>query len=261
MLNILFIGDVVGERGCAFLRKHMPNLKKTYSPVLTIVNGENSANGNGILPKSAEYLFDSGADVITTGNHVWRRKEIQDYIPLCPQLLRPANYPDAVPGTGFYITERLGRSFCVINLMGTAFMDPLDNPFTEIDKLLAGKCGQCDIILLDFHAEATSEKRAMGFYIDGRVTGIFGTHTHVQTADAQLLPKGTAYITDAGMTGAVHSVLGVNPEDAIRRFATRMPTRFRQSDGAHMLCGAVLSIDDKTFLAKSIQSIQLTDNM
>lgn len=257
-MNILFIGDVVGERGCEFVRLNMPGLKRSYAPQLIIANGENSANGNGILPRSAEHLLDSGVDIITTGNHVWQRKELLQYIPSCPQLVRPANYPEGAPGRGYYITERGGLSFCVINLMGTAFMDPLDNPFAAADALLAGQCGRCDVVILDFHAEATSEKRAMGFYLDGRVTAVIGTHTHVQTADSQLLPKGTAYLTDVGMTGSVHSVLGVRPEDAVRRFVTRMPQRLHQDDGPYMLCGAVLELDADTRRARSIQCIQMS---
>lgn len=257
MLNILFIGDVVGERGCKFVRDRLPQLRQLYRPGLVIANGENSANGNGILPCSAESLFNSGVDVITTGNHVWQRKEIFDYIPSCPQLIRPANYPAGAPGNGYYIAERGGLSICVINLMGTAFMDPLDNPFAAADALLSSECGRCDIIIVDFHAEATAEKRAMGFYLDGRVTAVIGTHTHVQTADAQLLQKGAAYITDVGMTGAVHSVLGMRCEDALRRFTTRLPQRLRQESGPYLMCSVLLEIDDASRRALSIRGLQL----
>lgn len=257
MLNILFIGDVVGERGCEFVNERLPHLRKIYKPALVIANGENSASGNGILPRNAESLFDSGVDVITTGNHVWQRKEIFDYISSCPQLVRPANYPAGVPGSGYYITKREGLSVCVINLMGTAFMDPLDNPFSTIDELLSSECGRCDIIIVDFHAEATAEKRAMGFYLDGRVTALIGTHTHVQTADSQLLQKGTAYITDVGMTGAVHSVLGMCCEDALCRFTTRLPQRLRQENGPYMMCCALLEIDGASRRALSIRGLQL----
>jgi hypothetical protein len=255
IMNIIAIGDVVGSAGCDFLRKHLPMLKKTYNIDLCIVNGENSADGNGITPGSAMHIMTSGADVITTGNHVFRRREIYDFIDENPHVLRPANYPTSAPGHGYYIIDTGRTQVCVVNLMGTVYMDSLDNPFLAIDSIL-GEVGKA-IVIVDFHAEATSEKRALGYYLDGRVAAVFGTHTHVQTADEQILPHGTGYMTDIGMTGPSNSVLGVDPALVIQKFVTKMPVRFTSAPGECSINGVILDIDDKTHFTKSITKVRI----
>jgi 2',3'-cyclic-nucleotide 2'-phosphodiesterase len=254
-MNILAIGDVVGTPGCDFLRKHLPSLKKLYHIDLCIVNGENSADGNGITPGSAMHILTSGADVITTGNHVFRRHEIYDFLDETPHVVRPANYPDAAPGHGYFTIDTGRTQICVVNLMGTVYLDALANPFFVIDDILS-KIGRA-IVIVDFHAEATSEKRALGYYLDGRVAAVYGTHTHVQTADEQILPKGTGYMTDIGMTGPSVSVLGVDPQLAIKRFVTKMPVRFQNATGPSSLCGVRLCISDKTGLVNSIEKVRV----
>lgn len=244
-MNILCIGDVVGSGGCEFLRKHLSALKKQKGIDLVIVNGENSADGNGITPLSAEFLFSSGADVITTGNHCFRRKEIYETLDENPYILRPANYADSTPGHGYCIVDRGRIQVGVINLMGTAFMENLENPFHAIDRILKIS-DMPKITIVDFHAEATGEKRAMGFYIDGKVSAIFGTHTHVQTSDIDKLKNGTGYLTDVGMTGPIDSVLGVVPENIITKLSTNMPVRFAFAQGDCKMDCAIFEIDEKT---------------
>ncbi len=229
-MNILAIGDVVGSVGCRFLREKLPSLKKAEGIDLVVANGENSADGNGITPASAEYLFSSGVDIITAGNHTFRRKESYNTFETCPSLIRPANFPEGTtPGSGSVIYDLGRQRVTVINLMGCMFMEPLDDPYLTIDRILAKT--DTSIVLLDFHAEATAEKLALGYYLDGRISAMFGTHTHVQTADERILPKGTGYITDVGMTGPLDSVLGVKPELAIRKFKEKLPVRFELSTG------------------------------
>ncbi len=243
-MKILCIGDVVGSHGCEFLREKLPMLKKQYEIDFTIVNGENSAEGNGILPSSAEHIFTSGADVITGGNHTLRRAEIYDMLEENDRLLRPANMPDALPGKGIAICDLGYTTIAVINLIGTVYMESMDNPFLKMDSLIneAKEMG-AKIIIVDFHAEATSEKRAMGFYADGRVTALFGTHTHIQTNDAQLLPEGTAYITDIGFVGVKHSILGVDKDIAIKKMKDKLPVRFKNASGEAMLSGVIIETD------------------
>lgn len=257
MVNILCIGDVVGSVGLQFLRSKLPALKKFKGIDLVICNGENSADGNGITPVSAKYLFDSGVDVITTGNHSFRRKESYELYDTCESLLRPANFTKAAPGHGLCIAD-LGRvRIAVINLIGTLYLESYRSPFETLDELLRTP-GLPKLCVVDFHAEATGEKRAMGFYADGKVTALFGTHTHVQTADDCLLPHGTGYITDAGMTGAIDSVLGVRPETSIRRFVTKMPTRFDLAKGpCHMDC-IVFTADEHTGLCTGVERLSVT---
>lgn len=256
---ILAIGDVVGSGGCEFLRDHLPALKKIYGVNLTIVNGENSADGNGITPASARHLFTSGADVITTGNHVYRRKELHDMLDENPFLLRPANYPPRDPGHGWCVVDTGRVNVCVINLMGTVFLDNFANPFYTADAILKEiqeKVGKA-IIVVDFHAEATSEKRALGFYLDGRVSALYGTHTHVQTADEEVLPKKTGYITDIGMTGPVHSILGVEPGPVLERYLTQMPVRFVNAGAPYQLSGVIFDIDNSTQKTKTVKRVQI----
>ena len=254
-MKILAIGDVVSTVGCEYLRKKLPALKKTYGVDFCIVNGENSAAGNGITPQSADYLFDSGVDLITTGNHVFRRREIYDRLDTDRNIIRPANYYAGNPGKGFAIADMGSVKIGVINLAGNAFMEGA-NPFTAADEVLK-KLDECRIILCDFHAEATGEKRALGFYLDGKVSAVFGTHTHVQTADEQILPNGTGYITDLGMVGTVNSVLGVTPEAIITKLKTGMPTRFDNNEGECMLNACLFEIDKLSGKTTAVQRINI----
>lgn len=245
-MKVLCIGDVVGKVGCEFLRSKLPALKKVNGIDVVICNGENSSDGNGITPASADYIFQSGVDVITLGNHSFRRKEVYSYLDDTPYIIRPANFPEATtPGVGF-CTLDLGRvQLTVINLIGTMFMEAgLESPFDKIDKLL--KNIDSRIIIVDFHAETTSEKLAMGYYLDGRVSVVFGTHTHVQTSDEHILKNGTGYITDLGMTGPLNSVLGVKKEISIEKFKTRMPVRFELEKGDCKMECVIFDIDEKS---------------
>ena len=256
-MNILAIGDVVGSVGCQFLRQRLPAIKKQYGIELVIANGENSADGNGILPTSARYLYDSGVDVITTGNHSFRRRESYELYDSDETLLRPANFPSSsTPGRGLCIYDMGRRQVAVINLMGTAYMVSMDCPFKTVGRLLATP-DLPPIVLVDFHAEATGEKRAMGFFLDGKVSAVFGTHTHGPTADETILPKGTGYITDLGMTGPVQSVLGVKPEIIIEKLRTRMPVRHELAGGECRMDCCLFEIDDKTGRAVSVQRMQV----
>ncbi len=256
-INILVIGDVVGPAGCDFVRAHLPALKKLKAVDVCIANGENSAASNGITPASARHLLDSGVDFITTGNHVYKRREVYEFLDGSREVIRPANLYQGNPGAGFGVIDRGSVRVGVVNLMGKAFMEGAENPFLCVDSLL-GQIDDCRVKIVDFHAEATSEKRAMGFYLDGRVTAVFGTHTHVQTADEQVLPKGTGYITDIGMTGPVHSVLGIAPEISINWLKTALPARFETPASPQMLCGCVFECDAKTGRCLSAERVCLT---
>lgn len=253
MKNLLFIGDVVGRTGCDFLMKKLPLIKRQYKIDLTVVNGENSAQGNGITKFSADMMLNAGADVITTGNHAFKRRDSYEiYNRDC--IIRPANYPsEGCPGKGICIIDMGAYSAAVINLSGTVYLDPLDNPFTVIDSMLEEI--ETPNIFVDFHAEATSEKKAMGYYLAGKVSGIFGTHTHVQTSDECILSDHTAYITDAGMTGPENSVLGVEIQPAVDRLRFRMPTRFKEAEGNCFLCGVVVEFDEKMGKSYKIERI------
>ena len=255
-MRLLFLGDVVGEGGCNFLLRKLPEFKRKNNIDVCIANGENSAKGNGVTPKSCEMMLDSGVDMITLGNHTFKRVEIMDYLDGNVPVIRPFNYPQGVPGNGVGIIDKGRYRVAVINMLGTVFSEPLGNPFAEMDKALKETDG-CKTVIVDFHAEATAEKRAMGFYLDGKVTAVFGTHTHVQTADEQLLPKGTAYITDAGMTGPVQSVLGIEPELTIRKFKTNLPVRFENAGGENCMDGVIVEIDEKSGKANSIERVNV----
>ena len=256
-MKIFCIGDVVGKIGCEFLRSKLPNLKRFYGVDMVICNGENSADGNGITPASARYLFDSGVDVITLGNHSFRRREAYDYLDSKPYIIRPANFPEgSTPGSGVCVFDMGRLSVTVINLMGSMFMDnSLVSPFDVIDGILAKNKSR--ITVVDLHAETTSEKLAMGFYLDGRISALFGTHTHVQTSDDHVLSAGTGYITDVGMTGPMNSVLGVEPEIVINKFRTRMPVRFDLKKGDCKLEGVIFDIDEKTAKTKTTERIRI----
>lgn len=254
-MNILVLGDVVSSAGCEFLRKKLPAFKKLKSIDFCIANAENSADGNGITPRSAEYLFSSGVDFLTTGNHVYRRKEVYELLDESEFIIRPFNYPEANPGRGTALIDMGRNAVGVINLMGTMFMESLENPFTAVDRALKELHGKTNIILVDFHAETTSEKQAMGFYLDGKVSALFGTHTHVLTADARVLPEGTGYITDIGMCGVKNSVLGVDKDVIIRKFRTNMPERFDSAKGECMINGCIFTIDDKSGKCISAETV------
>lgn len=256
-MRILCIGDVVGGIGCKFLRESLPPLKKTLGIDLVICNAENSADGNGVTKASAEFLFDSGVDAITLGNHAFRRKEAYEFIDENPFVTRPANFPaKTTPGNGIINIDTGRRIVTLINIMGSLCIDNnLDCPFEAIDNAL--QKAESKIIIVDFHAETTSEKRAMGYYLDGRVSAMFGTHTHVQTSDAQILPNGTGYITDVGMTGTIHSVLGVKTEIIIDKLKTKLPQRFDLATGDCKMECIVFDIDDKTGKCTSCEALRI----
>lgn len=250
------IGDIVGSIGCRFLRSKLPTLKKLKSIDLVIANGENSADGNGLTPASIEYIFQSGADIITAGNHTFRRKESYPIFDREPYLIRPANYPDATtPGKGMTVFDMGRIQVKVINLMGQMYMDMLLDPYQTIDRLL--KEEPTKITILDFHAEATAEKIAMGYYLDGKISAMFGTHTHVQTADETILPNGTGYITDVGMTGPIYSVLGVKPELAVKKFREKMPVRFDLASGDCKMDCIIFDIDEKSGKTVDVERMEI----
>lgn len=259
-MKLLFVGDVVSEAGCAFLKKTLPGFKKANEIDFCIVNGENSALGNGITPLSAGALTAAGANLITTGNHALRRKEIYDVLDeRYPFVIRPANMHRSAPGRGSVILEKKGKRLGIANIMGAMYLDGVNNPFDAADeavKYFTDEGVKCT--LLDFHAEATSEKRVMGFYLDGKMSAVFGTHTHVQTSDAQILPKGTAYITDAGMTGVIRSVLGVKTENVTQKMRTGLPMRFDPAAGECSMNCVIAEIDEKTGRATSVESFIIT---
>jgi len=259
-VKVLFIGDIFGEPGRRALARAVPRLVAQRQIDIVIGNGENVAGGFGITPELAEELFDLGLSVITTGNHAWDKKEILDYFPREPRLLRPANYPSGVPGNGSVVVESAGgEQLGVLQLMGRAYMPTLDCPFQVAKKELAALKKRTAAVIVDMHAEATSEKMAMGHYLDGEVVAVVGTHTHVQTADDQILPKGTAYLTDIGMTGPLHSVIGVKKELAIEKFLTGMPRRFEVASGPSVFCAVLLDLDARLGKALSIERIRIID--
>jgi 2',3'-cyclic-nucleotide 2'-phosphodiesterase len=258
-MRILFIGDIFGRPGREIVRRALPALIERESLDFVIANVENAAAGFGITGDIAETILSYGVDAMTTGNHVWDKKEVLDYIPRQLKLLRPANFPAGVPGRGSYLGRtRTGEPIGVLNIMGRIFMQPLDDPFAVVLKEIDALRAKARVILVDFHAEATSEKVAMAWHLDGRVTGVFGTHTHVQTADDRILPKGTAAITDAGMTGPHDSVIGVVTEAALGRFLTSMPAKFEPASGPARLNGVIVTADQATGRATSIARLNLS---
>ncbi len=260
-LNLLFIGDIIGEPGRMILARKLGGLIKSEGIDLVVANGENAAGGFGITPKIAKELFDQGVDVITSGNHVFDKKEIVEYIKKEGRLLRPANYPEGVAGAGSIIVEtRTHDKVGIIHLMGRIFMLPIDCPFRTARQEIARIKRETRAIIIDLHAEATSEKMALGWYLDGEVSAVIGTHTHVQTADETILPKGTAYITDAGMTGPINSVIGIRKEEAIDKFLTQTPRRFEIAGGPSLLSGVIVDIDPLEGMARSIRRIQIRDD-
>jgi metallophosphoesterase (TIGR00282 family) len=262
MRKILMIGDVVGASGRAVFQRHVAALVSKHGIDLLIANGENSAHGLGITPRLVEFFKKNGVDVITSGNHIWHRKEIFPYLSSHQDLLRPANFPSGVPGVGVTVVHKQGTAYAVVNLMGRVFMrENLDCPFKSLDTILTYVRDKARIICVDFHAEATSEKQALAAYFDGRVTAVVGTHTHVQTADECIMPHGTAYITDVGMAGAVNSLLGMEAQPIIQRFLTQMPTRFSvELNPPYMLQGVVIGVDAITGHAVSIERVRVIDD-
>ena len=254
-MNLLFIGDVVGQSGCDFLESRMYKLKREYDIDVTVVNGENSAQGNGITPQSYRQLLNIGADVVTTGNHSFRRREAEELYDTNEQLLRPANYPEGVMGHGVTYIDMCPYKIAVVNLMGTMYMEAVENPFNYVDKLLESI--DTPNIIVDFHAETTSEKKAMGFYLQKRCTAVLGTHTHVQTADECIFENGMGYITDVGMTGPIKSVLGVKPELAIKKQREKLPVRFETADGDCKMDCILFQIDDKSGKTINIERIEI----
>ena len=253
-MRLLFIGDVVGRPGREAVSTAMPGLRAEHLPDLVVVNGENSAGGVGITKETAEELFTAGADVITLGNHAYRHREVYPYLDSNQRVLRPANFPEGNPGRGHAIVEAAGMRVAVINLSGQMHLQVERNPFSAIDELLTTLAGAADAIAVDFHAELTSEKVAMGWHLDGRVAAVFGTHTHVPTADARVLPGGTAHVADVGMTGSRAGVIGVRREQALEAFRTQMPIRFDTADEDVWLMGAVVEVGDDG-LARGIDQI------
>jgi metallophosphoesterase (TIGR00282 family) len=238
-VRLLFIGDVVGSPGRHALESLLPGLRERHEPDFVVVNGENSAGGIGITERIARAMLDLGVDAITLGNHSFRHNEVYDFLDRDERIVRPANYPKGDPGRGQTLVERNGMRLAVVNLSGTVFLDVARSPFADADAILS-TLKDADYVIVDFHAEATSEKMAMGWYLDGRVTACVGTHTHVPTADARVLPGGTAYITDVGMTGPRESVIGVVKEQAIRRFMTQTPVKFETAQGDPWLNGVLI---------------------
>jgi metallophosphoesterase (TIGR00282 family) len=256
--TILFIGDLVGGLGRRTLLALLPGLRERYEPTFVVVNAENVAGGLGITPKIADELLAAGVDVITLGNHAYHRKEIYPYLDSQERILRPANYLRSQPGHGSCVVERDGVRLGVINLSGNLFVRAGRPAFSEVDVALHALKGRVDHVLVDMHAEATSEKVAMGWFLDGRVTAVVGTHTHVPTADARVLPGGTAYITDVGMTGPYDSVIGVQKEMIIARFLNNMPTRFEAATGDVRLCAVVVDCDDSSGLSRQIERLMVS---
>lgn len=253
---ILFVGDIVGSPGRQILKDHLADIVEQRKIDLAVVNCENAASGFGITPRLAEELFSAGADVLTGGNHIFDRKEIIEYFPQQPRLLRPANFPDGLPGSGLYVgSSRRGLPFAVLNLQGRTFMAPIDCPFRGAERELARIPHDVKVVLVDMHAETTSEKQAMGWFLDGKVSAVVGTHTHVATADAHVLPKGTAFITDVGMTGPHNSIIGMTKEPIIQRFLSSLPARFEVAEGDVQMHAVVIDVDETTGRARSIETV------
>jgi metallophosphoesterase (TIGR00282 family) len=257
-MNVLMVGDIFGDSGRAALQKLLPRLRQQHAIDVAVVNIENAAGGFGVTPQIARTVLEGGGvDVLTSGNHIWDKKEIIPYIAKENLLLRPANFPPGTPGSGFITVKAGPHRVAVLNLMGRVFMNPIDCPFRKADELVAELRRETPVVLVDMHAEATSEVMALGWYLDGRVSAVVGTHRHVQTSDERILPGGTAYITDLGMTGPVDSVIGVDKDIIIQRFLTQMPIRFEPAKGPAALRGVVIVVDPDSGRATSIQRLDV----
>lgn len=260
-MNLLFIGDVVGEAGRRVLFAKLPVLRDRFKLDVVVVNIENAAGGFGVTEKILRECLHHKIDVLSTGNHVFDKREALELVAREPRLLRPHNYPSTTPGSGWYVGQSgSGEPFAVLNVMGTAFMHPvLDCPFACARTVLAQKPPQVKVVLVDCHAETTSEKMAMGWFLDGQVSAVVGTHTHVPTADERILPEGTAYISDVGMTGCYDSVIGMNKEKSLKRMVQKLPERMEAAEGVATLCGVVIDIDGKTGRSRSIQRLSIRE--
>lgn len=256
MLRVLFIGDIVGKGGRRAVKELLPQIVQDNNIDIVIANAENAAGGNGITKEIADELISNGINFLTMGNHVWDKKDVFDFIDGYPKIIRPANYPPGTPGKGFNFINYKDLKVAVVNMSGRVFLNPLDCPFRTMDAVINIIKDQTNIILVDFHAEATSEKIAFGWYLDGKVSAVLGTHTHVQTADERILIKGTGYISDLGMTGPRNSVLGVKTDLVINKFLTQMPVRFETASGPVQLNGVIIDIDSKTGEATNINRVQ-----
>lgn len=255
-MRLLFIGDIVGKPGRQAIKALLPALVREYRVDVTIANAENAAAGKGLTKEIAHELFDQGIAFLTMGNHVWAQKEIMSFIDQEARLVRPSNYPPGAPGNGYGFIRHGGYKIGVLNLSGRVYLTALDDPFADASSKIAQIRQETPIILVDFHAEATSEKVAMGWFLDGKVSAVVGTHTHIQTADARILPQGTAYITDVGMTGPRDSVLGVKKEIIINRFLTQLPAKFELAGGPVQINGVVIEVDEQTGRAQSVEAIR-----
>lgn len=257
---MLFIGDIVGSVGRAAVRQVLPGLKSKHRPDFIIANGENAAGGRGITRQIANELFDMGVQAITMGNHTWDNKDIFEFIEAEPRLIRPANFPLGAPGKGVATVKSGGKELTIINLQGRTFLPPLDCPFQKADELLGALGKKQRFVFVDFHAEATSEKIAMGWHLDGRVSAVVGTHTHVQSHDERVLPKGTAYLTDVGMVGPRDGILGMERQAVLHKFRTQLPARFVVDEGAWMFHAVVIELDEAAGRAKHIRLIRLYED-
>lgn len=256
-MRILFIGDIFGKPGRRVVEDHLQDIVASRNIDLVIANAENAAGGFGVTPRIAQELFQHGIEVMTTGNHVWDKREVYEYLNTEQRILRPANFPDA-PGRGVYCGEtRKGAPYAVLHFLGRIFMVPIDDPFREADKALRQLPPDCRVRIIDFHAEATSEKQAFGWYLDGRATAVIGTHTHVPTADERVLPGGTGFITDVGMTGPYESVIGVQRQIAVEKFLKQLPARYEPAEGDVRLCAVIIDADEQTGSARSIERYAL----
>jgi hypothetical protein len=257
-MNLLFIGDIFGEAGRTAIEKVLPALRTERKLDAVIANAENIAHGKGITVKTAEFLFNHGVDVITSGNHAFDQDEILSYFARQPRLLRPANYSAKSPGKGYISLEIYGGVILgVLNLAGRIHMEPAENPFLAADHWIEEASGKADVLLVDMHAEATSETRAMGWYLDGRVGAVIGSHTHVQTADEEILPKGTAFLSDAGMTGPYQSIIGMKIEPVLKKFVTGLKSKFEPASRDIRFCAVLVEIEESTGLARKIERIQI----
>lgn len=256
-VKVLFIGDIVGQAGRRALKEQLPRLKNEHNPDFIVVNGENAAGGKGITADIANGLFELGADGITMGNHTWDNKNIFEWIDSEPRIVRPANYPPGTPGSGAALLKKNGKELWIVNLMGRVYLPALDCPFRTLEKLSERWKKKPAAVLVDVHAEATSEKLAIAWHFDGKVSAVVGTHTHVQTNDDQIFPQGTAYITDVGMTGSREGILGMERDAVIRKFLTQLPVRFQADEGKYQLHGVVLDLDEQSGKARSIRKIRV----
>lgn len=260
-MRVLFIGDVVGSMGREMITEYLPRLKKKFRPQVTIVNGENAAAGRGITEKIYKKFLQDGVDVVTMGNHTWDNRNIFEFIDQAKKMVRPANFPEGTPGQGIVFVKVNQLELAVINMQARSFMVDLDDPFRKMNELIEEARKRTPIIFVDFHGETTSEKQAMGWFLDGKVSAVVGTHTHVQTNDARILPQGTAYLTDVGMTGPYDGILGMRREPVIEKFLTALPKRFEVvENGRGLLSGCLLEIDDVTGKAKTIELIQINED-